>query len=94
LAIDPGATAMKIMTCPVNGARPVSEFTYWGEMRTIPDPQTSTDDEWADYVFCRNGAAGIKKEWWCHTSSNTWFIVERDTAKDRVIRTYLNGEEA
>jgi sarcosine oxidase subunit delta len=36
----------------------------------------------------------MKKEWWCHTPSNTWFIAERDTALDRVVRTYLNGEEA
>jgi sarcosine oxidase, subunit delta len=80
---------MKIMTCPVNGSRPVSEFYYWGEIRPVPDPDTCSDDEWAAYVFNRNGAPGIKKEWWCHTASNTWFIAERDTEKDIVLRTYL-----
>jgi sarcosine oxidase subunit delta len=35
---------------------------------------------------------GVKKEWWCHTPSNTWFIAERDTERDVVIRTYLYGE--
>jgi sarcosine oxidase subunit delta len=34
----------------------------------------------------------VKKEWWCHTPSNIWFIAERDTAKDHVLRTYLYGE--
>ena len=29
---------MKILTCPLNGPRPVSEFFYWGEVRPMPDP--------------------------------------------------------
>ena len=44
-------------------------------------------------MFNRNGAPGVKKEWWCHTPSNTWFIAERDTEKDKVLRTYLHGED-
>jgi sarcosine oxidase subunit delta len=83
---------MKILNCPVNGPRVVTEFTYWGELREMPDPAAVSDEQWADYVFNRNGAPGIKKEWWCHTPSNTWFIVERDTARDQVLRTYLYGE--
>ena len=83
---------MKILTCPVNGPRVVTEFAYWGELREMPDPAAVSDGQWADYVFNRNGAPGIKKEWWCHTPSNTWFIVERDTARDQVLHTYLYGE--
>ncbi len=82
---------MKLLTCPVNGPRAITEFTYWGELRDAPDADTCSDDAWADYVFNRNGAPGIKNEWWCHTPSNTWFIVERDTEKDVVLRTYLYG---
>ena len=85
---------MKILTCPLNGPRPVSEFFYWGEVRPMPDPTSASDDEWADYVFNRNGAPGVKREWWCHTPSNTWFIAERDTEKDVVLETYFYpGEE-
>jgi sarcosine oxidase subunit delta len=80
---------MKLINCPVNGLRPVSEFAYWGELREVPDPATCSDDEWANYVFNRNGSPGIKQEWWCHTPSNTWFIAERDTEKDCVISTRL-----
>lgn len=83
---------MKIMTCPINGSRPMSEFVCGGEMRPMPDPQTTNDATWADYVFNRNGAPGIKKEWWCHTPSNTWFIAERDTVKDEILCTYLFEE--
>ncbi len=85
---------MKIMTCPINGSRAISEFIYGGEMRVMPDPQTADDATWTDYVFNRNGAPGIKKEWWCHTPSNTWFIAERNTLTDEILRTYLYGEES
>ena len=57
----------------------------------MPVPERSSDAEWADYVFNRNGAAAVKKEWWCHTPSGVWFIAERDTSTDRVLRTYLHG---
>ncbi len=84
---------MKIMTCPINGPRPVSEFVYGGSVRDMPDAHRCSDAEWAAYVFNRSGAPGVKREWWCHTASNTWFIAERDTEQDRVLRTYLHGEE-
>ena len=83
---------MKILICPINGARPISEFTYGGEYRPMPDPHMASDAVWADYVFNRNGAPGIKFEWWCHTPSTTWFIAERDTARDVVLRSFLFGE--
>jgi len=83
---------MKIMTCPYNGPRPISEFTYGGEFRPVPEPDNSSDTEWADYVFNRNGASGVKLEWWCHTPSTTWFIAERDTARDLIVRTFSFGE--
>ena len=85
---------MKIMTCPINGPRPVSEFAYAGEVRPEPDANTCSDAEWADYVFNRSGIPGVKHEWWCHTPSNTWFIAERDTERDLVLRTYLHGEQS
>jgi sarcosine oxidase, subunit delta len=43
-------------------------------------------------VFNRAGEPGIKKEWWYHISSGTWFIAERDTLSDEIIRTYLYSE--
>jgi len=85
---------MKIMTCPVNGARPVAEFAYGGELREMPDPVVASDREWAHYVFNRNGLSGLKREWWCHIASGVWFIAERDTKTDIVMRTYLFAERA
>ena len=82
---------MKLLSCPINGLRPMAEFLYWGEIRDMPEPDRASDAQWSDYVFNRNGAAGIKKEWWCHAPSGVWFIAERNTATDQVIRTYLYG---
>jgi len=82
------------MVCPVNGPRPVSEFICWGEHREMPDPAAASDLEWADYVFNRSGAPGVKREWWCHVPSGIWFIAERNTLDDKVIRTHLWGDAA
>lgn len=83
---------MKIMTCPINGPRPVSEFACAGELREMPDPATTSDADWAAYVFNRSGVGGVKHEWWCHTPSGVWFIAVRDTSHDVVLRTYLYGQ--
>jgi sarcosine oxidase subunit delta len=80
---------MKLMTCPINGRRAISEFAYGGELREMPDPAAVGDQAWADYVFNRSGVPGVKKEWWCHTPSGVWFIAERDTRTDAILRTYL-----
>ena len=79
---------MKLLRCPLNGTRPVSEFAYGGELREMPDPQACSDDQWTDYVFNRSGVPGVKREWWCHIASGYWFIAERDTASDVVLETY------
>ncbi|MDX2098897.1 MAG: sarcosine oxidase subunit delta [Leptolyngbyaceae cyanobacterium bins.59] len=80
---------MKLMTCPINGPRLISEFVYGGAVRPMPDPLSVDDTTWAEYVFYRNGEAGVKREWWCHVPSNTWFIAERDTVRDEILKTYL-----
>lgn len=84
---------MKLLKCPVNGERPLSEFVFGGEVRDMPDPNTCSDQEWAAYVHHRNGAPGVKREWWYHAPSGTWFIAERNTMLDEVARTYLYGQE-
>jgi len=88
---------MKLLTCPINGTRPISEFIYGGEFRLMPDPDKATDAEWADYIFNRDNAPSVKKEWWFHSPSNTWLIAERNTVTDEITKTYLpnhNNKEA
>ncbi len=84
---------MKLLKCPMNGTRPISEFVFGGECREMPSHETCTDKEWAAYVHNRNGAPGMKKEWWYHAPSGTWFIAERNTMTEEVKRTYLFGQE-
>jgi sarcosine oxidase subunit delta len=79
---------LKLLTCPLNGPRPVTEFVCGAELRESPDPQTCSDAQWTDYIFNRNGAPGVKREWWCHIASGYWFVVERDTLRDEVLATF------
>lgn len=73
---------MKLLDCPGIGARPISEFDYMGEVR-VP-PENSTEASWGDYVFNRNGAPGILKEWWYHRPTGHWFVLLRDTQTDQI----------
>jgi sarcosine oxidase subunit delta len=83
---------MKILRCPINGPRPIQEFQFGGEVREMPDPGKVGDEEWAAYVFQRSGEPGVKREWWHHIASGTWFIAERDNSTDQILRTYLYEE--
>ena len=85
---------MKILTCPVNGPRPIQEFHFGGSFRPLPDLDDMTDDQWADYVFNRNGEPGVKTEWWYHTASGVWFLADRNNETDDVVRTYLYQPES
>lgn len=84
---------MKLLRCPINGLRPLSEFLFGGEVRTMPDPAAADDHGWADYVYNRQGEPGVRKEWWYHLASGTWFVAERDNLKDEFLRTYLYPSE-
>jgi sarcosine oxidase subunit delta len=77
---------MKIMVCPLNGPRNISEFIYGGEVKAYPD--RGSDAEWADYVFLEENAAGVVREWWYHAPTAYWFIAERNTVTEEIIRTY------
>ncbi len=79
---------MKIMNCPLNGPRNISEFVYGGEVRQMPDHNNCSDIDWADYVFYSDNRIGVITEWWLHAASGYWFIAERHTASDEVLRTY------
>ncbi len=83
---------MKILTCPLNGPRSIAEFAYGGEVREMPDPNACSDAEWVDHVLMENNTAGIVREWWCHVATAYWFIAERDTVTDEILRTYPAGE--
>lgn len=82
---------MKIIHCPLNGPRNAQEFICGGELRTLPQDDAGRE-AWADYVFLENNPAGMVREWWCHTPSGYWFIAERNTVTDEILRTWPAGE--
>jgi len=83
---------MKILDCPLNGPRNISEFIYGGEVETPPDPRRCSSEEWADHLFMHDNPAGVVREWWCHGPTSYWFIAERHTVSDEIIRTYPASE--
>lgn len=79
---------MKIMTCPLNGPRNITEFQCHGEVRRQPNPQHAADKEWTDHIWMSTNTAGVVREWWCHTPTNFWFQAERDTITDEILATF------
>ncbi|MGD9741358.1 MAG: sarcosine oxidase subunit delta [Dongiaceae bacterium] len=79
---------MKILNCPLNGPRNISEFVWGGEVKPLPDPTAISDLEWGAFVFLEDNTAGVVREWWCHVPTSFWFIAERNTVTDEFLRTY------
>ena len=50
---------MKLMNCPLNGPRNISEFVYGGELEMVSDPGRSEASEWAEHVFFHDNPAGV-----------------------------------
>ena len=83
---------MKLINCPLNGPRNAQEFICGGELVLPPENDNASVHEWADYIFLENNTAGVVREWWCHVASGYWFIAERDTVTDRMLRSYPASE--
>jgi len=79
---------MKLMPCPLNGLRNISEFVYGGTVLETADPAVEDDAAWADHIFGPHTPPGIVREWWCHVASGYWFIAERNTVTDQILRTF------
>ena len=79
--------AMKIMTCPLNGPRNISEFVWAGDVKAMPDPAAASDRDWAGYLFLEDNVAGVVAEWWLHGPTNFWFIARRNTLTDEILET-------
>lgn len=82
---------MKLIDCPLNGPRNAQEFACAGEVVAEPAADATASD-WAGYVFLHDNPAGMVREWWCHLPTSYWFIAERDTRTDEILRTYPPGK--
>ncbi|MCJ1902462.1 MULTISPECIES: sarcosine oxidase subunit delta [Paracoccus] len=82
---------MKIMTCPVNGPRNISEFQWLGPVHAEDEAR---DETLVERLFLAPNPMGVLREWWRHTPSNTVFIAERNLISDEILRTWLKGSGA
>lgn len=83
---------MKIMNCPLNGPRNVSEFICGREVKEMPDPAACSDETWAAHLFLEDNIAGEVTEWWMHAPTSYWFIARRNTITEEMIETYTVDE--
>lgn len=79
---------MKIMPCPVNGPRNITEFVYGGPVVDVEGGNSGDDEAWSEALFAPHGPPGVVREWWCHGPTGTWFIAERNTLTDEILCTY------
>ena len=78
-----------LLSCPNCGPRDVNEFAYAGEVTTRPKSDPSLRELTA-YIYLRRNVAGVQREWWNHRfGCQVWFLAERDTRTNEVLRTEL-----
>ncbi len=78
-----------LLPCPNCGPRDVNEFAYAGEVTKRPR-ESPSQRELASYVYFRRNAAGVQREWWYHRfGCELWFLAERDTRTNEVLKTEL-----
>ena len=82
---------MVLLECPNCGSRNVLEFRFGGEYNPRPKTPLTTDDTaWTDYIFMRDNKVGVQKEWWYHRAGcGLWFLAERHTKTNEVMKTYV-----
>ena len=78
-----------LLPCPNCGPREVEEFRCTGEITRRPT-DSPTPRELNTYLYFRDNAAGVHREWWCHRHGcGLWFVAERDTRDGRVVSTEI-----
>jgi heterotetrameric sarcosine oxidase delta subunit len=83
-----------LLTCPHCGVREVTDFSYGGEVSVRP-PEPHSFRELCAYNYFRRNVAGVQREWWFHRSGcRAWFLADRDTRTNAVLRVGLPDELA
>lgn len=81
-----------LLECPCCGIREVSDFAFGGELSERPAPDAPARQVYAT-LYMRRNVAGVQREWWYHRSGcRTWFLADRDTRTNVVLRTGLPGD--
>jgi heterotetrameric sarcosine oxidase delta subunit len=84
-----------LIDCPWCGARDEVEFRYGGQggIAYPADPDSLSDEQWADFLYMRDNPKGWWTELWCHTAGcRRWFNAVRNTATYQFRTTYPIGD--
>ncbi len=87
---------MLLIKCPWCGERPETEFHYGGEahVERPENPESLSDEEWADFLFMRSNVKGLFRERWHHSNGcRRWFNVLRHTVSHDILAVYRMGEK-
>ena len=77
---------MRDLHCPNCGGRSRDEFSFGGELPTIPDSVTNVEARNVDYVWFFDNLDGASTERWFHDGGcRRWLTVQRDTHRDVVV---------
>jgi sarcosine oxidase, subunit delta len=81
--------------CPWCGRRDEAEFTYGGQAGIAypDDPDSLSDEEWADFQFMRDNPKGGFAERWFHSAGcRRWFDLVRSTVTHEVHQVHEPAE--
>jgi heterotetrameric sarcosine oxidase delta subunit len=84
-----------LIPCPWCGPRDETEFHYGGQAHVAypADPDSLTDEQWAEYLFIRDNPTGDFAERWCHSAGcRRWFNAVRHTVTHHFSAVYRIGE--
>ena len=76
-----------LVTCPNCGPREVEELRCAGESTKRPTSAPS-QRELNEYVYFREGVWDVQREWWFCRTCEEWFLAERHTYTNEVLRTW------
>ena len=77
---------MLILTCPLCGDRPYTEYRYGGDAdKARPAYGAAQQKAWHDYLFLFDNPKGAHREYWQHVHGcRQWLLIVRDTATNTV----------
>lgn len=83
--------------CPYcEETREEEEFRPKGEAHIArpADPESTSDEEWGNYLFFRKNPRGLHHEQWLHAAGcRKFFNATRDTVTYEILETYKAGEQ-
>lgn len=86
---------MLLIPCPWCGPCAEVEFRCGGEAHIArpENPETLSDEAWADYLFMRTNPKGWHRERWYHVHGcRRWFNLVRHTVSHAIADAYKMGE--